>query len=127
MTQDTSTSAALVRIQISNLPSGATESQVRAAFLPHGEVQFYDRPLNQHTQQPGPLAYVEMVPAAGAVAIKALNGARLGGDVLKVTAATPSPAWAPSAARGPRSPLPRRLLGDDAEPGSIEHSRGDSA
>ena len=99
----TEPTVALVRIQISNLPADATEPQVRAMFLPHGQPQFYSRALNEHTHRPGSIAYVEMAPAEAAAAIKALKGTRLGSEVLAVTAAVPLAAWAPAAVRTPQS------------------------
>ncbi len=108
MTQDTS--GAQLRIQIGNLPIAATEADVRAMFLPHGPVQFFDRPLNEHTHRPGPLAFVEMPSVAAAAAIKALKGARIAGKVVTVVAAAPVAAWAPSSSRVPHSSLPRRTV-----------------
>lgn len=87
-----------------------TEVQLRALLLVHGQVAFYERPIDQHTQRPGAVVYVEMAPAAAVAAIKALNGHRLGDASLTVNAARPPAAWAPAADRGPRSPVPRRIV-----------------
>lgn len=100
----------LQKLRIGNLRGGATEQQIRAMFLPHGPVQFYDRPLNEHTHRPGTTAYVEMVPAEAASAIKALKGTRLDGEVITVELSEPLGAWAPDAWRGPGSPRPRRIV-----------------
>jgi len=102
--------SALVRIQISNLSTAVTEPQIRAMFLPYGPVQFFDRPKNEHTRRPGPLAYIEMAPAAATAAIKALRGTRVGGEVVTVAEARQRAAWAPESDRTPSSRQTPRVV-----------------
>jgi hypothetical protein len=97
-----------LRIQISHVPMAATELEIRAMFLPHGTVQSFDRPMNDHTYRPGPIAFVEMARNSALAAIEALNGTRLGKEVVSVTVATTASTW--TAPRAPSPERPRRTI-----------------
>lgn len=88
----------------------ATEVQIRAMFLPYGSVQRFERPVNDHTFRPGPVAYVEMTRDGGAAAIEALNGARLGRAVVSVAIASTPSTWSPPASRIAGPERPRRTI-----------------
>lgn len=120
MADSATDSGTLQEIQIGNLSAGATEVQLRALFLTHGPIASYQRPIDAHTERPGAVVYVEMAPADATAAIKALNGHRLGDKAISVQIATPLASWAPNAARGPRSPLPRRTVTAASRPGDVE-------
>ncbi len=91
------------RVQIGNLPDGATEATIRSLLLPHGEVLGYMRPVHAATRRPGAIAYVDMTPGAAAKAIAALNGHRLGDARLEVGLAAPAPAPAPAPSSAARN------------------------
>ena len=120
LTDQTTDSDKLQRIQIGNLPGGATEVQLRALFVAHGPIALYERPLDARTGKAGALAYVEMAPADAAAAIKTLNGYQLGEQTLSVGASRPFAAWAPDSERGPRSPQPRRTVTAATSRGATE-------
>jgi hypothetical protein len=88
----------------------ATEVQIRAMFLPYGSVQSFERPVNDHTFRPGPIAYVEMTRDCGAAAIQALNGTQLGRAVVSVAIAGTPSTWTPPAARIAGPERPRRTI-----------------
>ncbi len=107
--------AALLKIRIGDLQTGATEPDIRALVLPYGAVRFYDRPKNELTHRPGTVAYLEMLPADGAAAIKALKGARVGGGVVTVEVAPPLASWAAQESRGTSSQHPPRTVTPQVE------------
>lgn len=88
----------------------ATEVQIRAMFLPYGEVQRFERPVNDHTYRPGPVVYVEMARDPGVTAIEALNGTRLGREVVSVAIASTVSTWTPPASPHVGPERPRRTV-----------------
>lgn len=88
----------------------ATEIQIREMFLPFGTVQSFDRPVNDHTFRPGPVVYVELARGAAAAAIEALNGTRLGREVVTVTVASAPSTWTPRTSRAAVPERPRRIV-----------------
>lgn len=124
-TENVARDGELMKIRVGNLQPGATEPQIRAMFLPHGQVRFYQRPLNEFTRRPGLVAYVEMPIAQGTLAIRALKGTRLAGEVVTVEVADELASWAPNASRSPGSQTPRRTITPYVE-GDRERARGGS-
>ena len=100
----------LLKIRVSNLLGDTTEPAIRALFLPHGVVQFYSRPVNEFTGRPHSVAYVELPATQGEAAIKALNGKRMGNQVLTVEVAPPLASWAENTSRSPQSTKPTRVV-----------------
>lgn len=82
-----------VRIKIGNVPLAATEAQIRAMLLPHGTALTFERPQDEHTYRPGPVAFVEMARHEAAAAIRHLDRTRLGSATVSLTIAT---AWNPA-------------------------------
>jgi len=98
-----------LRIQIGNVPMAATEAQIRAMFLPFGTVEAFERPVNDYTYRAGPLAFVEMARDAASRAIEALDGSKLGREVVSVSIASVRSTWtAPARAAAPERP--RRIV-----------------
>ena len=98
------------RIQVSNLGVAATEVQVRALFLKHGEIAAFSRPVDNRTGRPGAIAYLEMSATDATKAIHALNGFRLEGVALDVRNASPEARWTSQTNRSAVSPRPRRTV-----------------
>ena len=98
-----------LRIQIGNVPMAATEVQIRAMFLPFGNVEAFERPVNDYTYRAGPIAFVEMARDGALRAIEALNGTPLGREVVSVSVASVRSTWtAPVRSTAPERP--RRIV-----------------
>jgi RNA recognition motif-containing protein len=77
------------RIYVGNLPFNATEDEVRDLFARHGSVQSVSIVNDRETGRPRGFAFVEMDDGDADAAIRALDGAQLGGRSLKVNEARP--------------------------------------
>ena len=77
-------------IYVGNLPFNTTDDELRAAFAAHGEVSSAQVIMDRETQRSRGFGFVEM-PHAGEAdgAIRAMNGADMGGRSLRVNEARP--------------------------------------
>jgi RNA recognition motif-containing protein len=78
-----------MNIYVGNLPWSASEEDVRNAFAQHGEVKSVKLIMDEYTGKPRGFGFVEMDSEGGKKAIKALDGADLGGRNIKVNEAKP--------------------------------------
>jgi RNA recognition motif-containing protein len=79
-----------MNIYVGNLPYGATEDELRAAFAAFGEVNTVNLITDKFTGQSKGFAFVEMADNASAnAAIKGLNETSMGGRNVKVNEAKP--------------------------------------
>ena len=80
----------MFNIYVGNLDFQATEEQVRALFVEHGEVLKVNIITDRDTGQPRGFGFVEMADASqGQAAIEQINGKELGGRTLTVNEARP--------------------------------------
>jgi RNA recognition motif-containing protein len=78
------------KLYVGNLSFQSTEDDVRNAFAAHGNVQSVAMIMDRETGRPRGFAFVEMSTEAEAqAAVKAMDGANLGGRNLKVNIAKP--------------------------------------
>ncbi len=77
----------MTTIYVGNLPFDATEEQVRALFLPHGDVQAVQLVNDRVTGRPSGFGFVDMPAEVAGQAIEALNGQNLDGRPLRVNPA----------------------------------------
>ena len=76
------------KLYIGNIPFSATEEQLRTLFEKHGDVRSVSVIMDRETGRPRGFAFVEMADSAAAQnAIRALDGAELGGRDLRVNEA----------------------------------------
>ena len=76
------------KLYVGNLPFSATESDLRALFQPHGEVESVNVIMDRETGRARGFAFVEMREASDAAnAIRALDGSDMGGRSLRVNEA----------------------------------------
>lgn len=80
---------AIKKIYVGNLPFSATEDEINRLFSEHGTVESVSVVSDRETGQPRGFAFVEMPDAAADEAIRALDGAALGGRNLRVNEARP--------------------------------------
>ena len=79
-------------VYVGNLGFQATEEELRSLFGKHGRVEQVSIPHDRVTGRPRSFAFVEMPDDVEAErAIRALNGATLGGQTLTVNEARPRP------------------------------------
>jgi RNA recognition motif-containing protein len=79
-----------MNIYVGNLSYGATEDQLRAAFVKFGNVSRVNLIIDRETGRSKGFGFVEMPDdSAAEAAIKALNGAELDGRSMKVSEARP--------------------------------------
>ncbi len=91
-------------IYIGNLSVQTTEDELHNLFGKHGKVERVSIPKDGATGRSRGFAFVEMPDDVEAArAIRALNGATLGGRTLKVNEARPSPGRAEPRGDGERS------------------------
>jgi len=76
-------------IYVGNLPSGASETEVRELFAQHGTVHAVRWITDRYTGRFRGFGFVEMDDAAAEAAINALNGTDMGGRALTVNEASP--------------------------------------
>jgi RNA recognition motif-containing protein len=77
-------------LYVGNLSHGTTESELRAAFQAHGEVEKVSIVTDRETGRARGFAFVEMTNAGEAdKAVAALNGTELGGRTLTINEAKP--------------------------------------
>lgn len=77
-------------LYVGNLPHNTTETELRALFQPHGEVEKVTLVTDRDTGRSRGFAFVEMANAGEAEkAITALNGTELGGRALTINEAKP--------------------------------------
>ena len=77
---------------VGNMSFATTESELRAAFEPFGEIKGVHIPTDRDTGRARGFAFVEMVnDDEASKAIAALNGKELNGRALKVNQARPKP------------------------------------
>ncbi len=83
-------------IYVGNLPFSASESDIEKSFAAYGEVKSVKLINDRETGRPRGFGFVEMESGADE-AIRAMNGAEMGGRSLKVNEAKPreprSPRW----------------------------------
>jgi cold-inducible RNA-binding protein len=77
------------KIYVGNLSYGATETQVREMFEPHGAVQSIAWITDRETGKFRGFAFVEMEESSANAAIKALNNQLVDGRELRVNEAKP--------------------------------------
>lgn len=77
------------KIYVGNLPFSATEGEIHRLFSEHGAVESVSVVSDRETGQPRGFAFVEMPGDAADAAIRALDGAALGGRNLRVNEARP--------------------------------------
>jgi RNA recognition motif-containing protein len=76
------------KIYVGNLPFSATESDLRSLFEPHGDIASVAVITDRETGRARGFAFVEMEEADSASnAIRALDGADMGGRSLRVNEA----------------------------------------
>ena len=76
------------KIYVGNLPFSATESDLRSLFQTHGEIVSADVITDRETGRSRGFGFVEMEEASSASnAIRALDGADMGGRSLRVNEA----------------------------------------
>lgn len=78
-----------MKIYVGNLSFQTTESDLKAAFAAHGNVQSAAVVTDRMTGQPRGFGFVEMADADAQRAIAALNGSQLGGRQINVNEAKP--------------------------------------
>ncbi len=78
-----------MKLYVGNLPFNATEEDLRALFEKHGTVRGVNLITDRDTGRPRGFGFVEMDDAEGNAAIRATDGAELGGRNLKVSEAQP--------------------------------------
>jgi cold-inducible RNA-binding protein len=77
-------------VYVGNLPHSATESELRALFQPHGEIENVTMVTDRDTGRSRGFAFVEMSSAGDAEkAIAVLNNTEMGGRTLTINAARP--------------------------------------
>ncbi|HVS03799.1 MAG TPA: RNA-binding protein [Thermoanaerobaculia bacterium] len=76
------------KLYVGNLPFSATEHEIRELFGQHGTVDSVNVITDRETGQPRGFGFVEM-SEGGDTAIRALDGAEMGGRNLKVNEARP--------------------------------------
>ena len=77
---------------VGNMSFATTESELRSAFAPFGEIKGIHIPTDRDTGRARGFAFVEMAnDEEAAKAIAALNGKELAGRALKVNQARPKP------------------------------------
>jgi len=79
------------KIYVGNLPSSATETQVRDLFGKHGKVEKVSLISDKETGSPRGFGFVEMEDSGLDKSIKALNGYQMDGNALKVNEAEDKP------------------------------------
>ena len=77
----------MTSIYVGNLPFSASEDEIRDMFAAFGAVQSVKLINDRETGRPRGFGFVEMDPSAAAAAIQALNGADMGGRVLRINEA----------------------------------------
>ncbi|MDA1195379.1 MAG: RNA-binding protein [Planctomycetota bacterium] len=78
------------KLYVGNISFNSTEDDLRDAFSAHGAVTSVNVVMDRETGRPRGFAFVEMASSADAQsAIRALDGADLGGRNLKVNEAKP--------------------------------------
>lgn len=81
-----------MNIYVGNLPFSATDHEIRTAFAAYGEVRAVNLIADRETGRPRGFGFVEMTSdSEGNAAIEAMNGAEMGGRVLRVNEARPRP------------------------------------
>ena len=75
------------KIYVGNLPFSATESDIRALFEAHGEVQSVTLITDRDTGRPRGFGFIEMERGAAGKAIAALDQAEMQGRNLSVSEA----------------------------------------
>ena len=74
-------------IYLGNLPTSASEDDVRKLFGQHGDVASVSLINDRETGRPRGFGFVEMEPEAAKKAIEALDGTDFGGHSLRVNEA----------------------------------------
>ena len=77
------------RIYVGNLPSSATEEEVRELFAQHGAVHEVELITDRETGRLRGFGFVEMDEGEADAAIQALNGTDMGGQSLRINEANP--------------------------------------
>ena len=71
------------------MPFSASEEDLRALFVTHGEVLSCALPLDRETQRPRGFGFIEMSNEDAGRAISALDGQDMDGRALRVNEARP--------------------------------------
>jgi RNA recognition motif-containing protein len=80
------------KIYVGNLPFSASSDDIREAFAAHGAVTNVNVVMDRDTGRPRGFAFVEMASDADAqAAIRAMDGAQMGGRSLRVNLANERP------------------------------------
>ncbi|RPJ43654.1 MAG: RNA-binding protein [Candidatus Latescibacterota bacterium] len=79
----------IMKLYVGNLPFSVTEDEIRNLFSKHGTVHSVSLITDRETGRLRGFGFVEMDDAEGAAAMRATDGAELGGRNLKVSEAQP--------------------------------------
>jgi RNA recognition motif-containing protein len=79
----------MTRIYVGNLPFSATQEEIEELFGAHGAVESVSLVNDRQTGRPRGFGFVDMPADDAAAAIRALDGASLGGRTLRVNEAQP--------------------------------------
>ena len=83
---------ALMRLLVRNLPTSASEAEIRALFETYGTVQSCTLVMDKETKRSKGFGFVEMPkPGAAKAAVFNLNGIELDGSKIRVKKAKPTP------------------------------------
>jgi cold-inducible RNA-binding protein len=100
------------KLYVSNLSFSASESDLRGAFEPFGQVTEVAIPTDRETGRPRGFAFVTFAAAESAqAAIAGMNGKELDGRALRVSEARPKEGGAPQSGSGNRNFGPDRKAG----------------
>jgi len=79
----------MIKLYVGNLPFSVNDSELREIFSEHGEVHSAQVVMDRESGRSRGFGFVEMDQDNGEAAIKALNGAEVGGRALVVNEARP--------------------------------------
>jgi RNA recognition motif-containing protein len=77
----------MTKLFVGNLPFSASESDIRALFEQHGNVESFAMINDRETGRPRGFGFIEMSSGDATKAMQALNGHMLDGRALKVNEA----------------------------------------
>jgi len=81
-----------MRLLVRNLPTSASEAEIRALFETYGTVQSCTLVMDKETKRSKGFGFVEMPkPGAAKAAVFNLNGIELDGSKIRVKKAKPTP------------------------------------
>jgi RNA recognition motif-containing protein len=81
----------MTTLYVGNLPFNATETDLKALFERHGQVDSVKLINDRETGKPRGFGFVDMAPNEALAAIEALNGFQMNGRPLRVNEAQERP------------------------------------